>query len=106
MLVEKSIYAEAMDVAKKTAEETAVGDPVEEGRHIGPLVSQTQYDKVQALIQKGIDEGATLLAGGVGKPDGRNVGYFCKPTVFGNATNDMTIAREEIFGPVLTMIPF
>ena len=106
MLVEKSIYAEAMDVAKKTAEETAVGDPAEEGRHIGPLVSQTQYDKVQALIQKGIDEGATLLAGGVGKPDGRNVGYFCKPTVFGNATNDMTIAREEIFGPVLTMIPF
>ncbi|SNY90186.1 aldehyde dehydrogenase (NAD+) [Cohaesibacter sp. ES.047] len=106
MLVEKSIYEDAMQIAAKTAEETAVGDPSKEGGHIGPLVSQLQYDKVQALIQKGIDEGATLLAGGIGKPEGRNVGYFCKPTIFGNATNEMTIAREEIFGPVLTMIPF
>ena len=106
MLVEKSIYEEAMTVAAKVADETEVGDPTVEGRHIGPLVSQTQYDRVQGLIQKGIDEGATLLAGGTGKPDGRNVGYFSKPTVFGNATNQMTIAQEEIFGPVLTMIPF
>lgn len=106
MLVEQSIYEEAMAVAAKVAENTQVGDPSEEGRHIGPLVSQTQYDRVQSLIRKGIDEGATLLAGGIGKPDGHNVGYFCKPTVFGNATNEMTIAREEIFGPVLTMIPF
>ncbi|WP_319567137.1 aldehyde dehydrogenase family protein [Cohaesibacter marisflavi] len=106
MLVEKSVYDEAMQIAKAAAEATEVGDPAKDGRHIGPLVSQMQYDKVQALIQKGIDEGATLLAGGTGKPEGRNVGYFCKPTVFGNATNEMTIAREEIFGPVLTMIPF
>nr|WP_321526645.1 aldehyde dehydrogenase family protein [uncultured Cohaesibacter sp.] len=106
MLVEKSVYDDAMQIAKKVAENTAVGDPAEDGCHIGPLVSQMQYEKVQALIQKGIDEGATLLAGGTGKPEGRNVGYFCKPTVFGNANNQMTIAREEIFGPVLTMIPF
>lgn len=106
MLVAKSIYDEAMAIAAKVAEQTEVGDPSEEGRHIGPLVSATQYERVQGLIQTGIDEGATLLAGGVGKPEGRNVGYFCKPTVFGNANNDMTIAREEIFGPVLTMIPF
>lgn len=106
MLVEKSIYEEAMAVAAKVADSTQVGDPAKEGRHIGPLVSQTQYDRVQSLIQKGIDEGATLLAGGTGKPEGRNVGYFCKATVFGNATNDMTIAQEEIFGPVLTIIPF
>nr|WP_321458338.1 aldehyde dehydrogenase family protein [uncultured Cohaesibacter sp.] len=106
MLVEKSVYEQAMQIAKAAAEATQVGDPTEEGRHIGPLVSQMQYEKVQALIQKGIDEGATLLAGGTGKPEGRNVGYFCKPTVFGNATNEMTIAKEEIFGPVLTMIPF
>ena len=106
MLVEKSVYDKAMQIAKAAAEATEVGDPAKEGNHIGPLVSQLQYDKVQALIQQGIDEGATLLAGGTGKPEGRNVGYFCKPTVFGNATNEMTIAREEIFGPVLTMIPF
>ena len=65
-----------------------------------------QYERVQSLIQKGIDEGATLLAGGTGKPEGRNIGYFCKPTVFGDVNNDMTIAREEIFGPVLSIIPF
>ena len=106
MLVEKKVYEDAMQIAKAAAEETEVGDPAEDGAHIGPLVSQMQFDRVQSLIQKGIDEGATLLAGGTGKPEGRNLGYFCKPTVFGDANNDMTIAREEIFGPVLTMIPF
>ncbi|SNZ06698.1 aldehyde dehydrogenase (NAD+) [Cohaesibacter gelatinilyticus] len=106
MLVERSAYDQAKDIAAKVAEQTEVGDPAEEGRHIGPLVSALQYERVQTLIQKGIDEGATLLAGGVGKPEGRNVGYFCKPTVFGDVNNDMTIAREEIFGPVLSIIPF
>ncbi len=73
---------------------------------MGPLVSQAQYDKVQALIQTGIDEGARLVAGGVGRPEGFNRGYFVRPTVFADVTPDMTIAREEIFGPVLAMIPF
>ncbi len=73
---------------------------------IGPVVSEVQFEKIQGLIQKGIDEGATLVAGGTGRPDGLNAGYFVKPTVFGDVNNDMTIAREEIFGPVLSIIPF
>jgi aldehyde dehydrogenase (NAD+) len=73
---------------------------------MGPLVSQAQWDKVQGLIQTGIDEGARLVAGGVGRPEGLNRGYFVRPTVFADVTNDMTIAREEIFGPVLSIIPF
>lgn len=75
-------------------------------RAVSSGVSQVQFDKIQALIQAGIDEGATLVTGGTGRPDGLNVGYFVKPTVFGNVTNDMTIAREEIFGPVLTILPY
>ncbi len=106
MLVEKSIWDQAVDVAKRTGEAQKVGDPTEVGQHIGPLVSQMQYDKVQELIQAGIDEGATLLIGGTGKPDGMNRGYFVKPTIFADVTNDMRIAREEVFGPVLAMIPF
>lgn len=106
MLVEKSIWDKALDVAKATGEAQKVGDPTEDGNHIGPLVSQMQYDKVQALIQAGIDEGATLLVGGTGKPDGMNRGYFVKPTIFADVSNDMQIAQEEIFGPVLAMIPF
>jgi aldehyde dehydrogenase (NAD+) len=106
MLVERSVYDEAVEVAAETAKNCKVGDPAEEGNHIGPLVSQMQFDKVQALIQKGIDEGARLVAGGTGRPDGLNRGYFVKPTVFADVNNDMTIAREEIFGPVLAMIPF
>ena len=106
MLVERSVYDEAVEVAKKVAEATSVGDPSEEGNHIGPVVSQTQYDKVQGLIEKGLEEGAELVAGGPGRPDGFNSGYFVRPTVFANVNNDMTIAREEIFGPVLSMIPF
>ncbi|MDX1716045.1 MAG: aldehyde dehydrogenase family protein [Anderseniella sp.] len=106
MLVERSVYDEAVEVAAETARICKVGDPAEEGNHIGPLVSQMQFDKVQSLIQKGIDEGARLVAGGTGRPDGMNRGYFVKPTVFADVNNDMTIAREEIFGPVLAMIPF
>ncbi|GAB5469540.1 MAG: aldehyde dehydrogenase family protein [Rhodospirillales bacterium] len=106
MLVERSAYDQAVEVAAATAEKQAVGDPAEEGKHIGPLVSQAQFDKVQGLIQKGIEEGARLVAGGLGRPEGFNRGYFARPTVFADVTNEMTIAREEIFGPVLSMIPF
>ena len=106
MLVQRSIYDEAVKVAKRVGEATSVGDPTAEGNHIGPLVSHIQYDRVQTLIQAGIDEGAKVLVGGVGKPDGINEGYFTKPTIFANVNNDMRIAREEIFGPVVVMIPF
>jgi aldehyde dehydrogenase (NAD+) len=106
MLVEKSIWDQAVSVAKTVGETQTVGDPAEVGNHIGPLVSQMQYDKVQELIQAGIDEGATLLVGGTGKPDGMNRGYFVKPTIFADVSNDMRIAQEEVFGPVLAMIPF
>lgn len=106
MLVPDALYAEATKIAKQVAESIEVADPAKEGRHIGPLVSELQFDKVQALIQAGIDEGATLLAGGTGRPDGLTEGWFVKPTVFADVTNDMTIAREEVFGPVLAMIPY
>ncbi|WPZ35929.1 aldehyde dehydrogenase family protein [Thalassobaculum sp. OXR-137] len=106
MLVERSVYDEAVEVARATAEATAVGQPSEDGNHIGPLVSELQFTKVQDLIQAGIDEGARLVAGGTGRPEGFNRGYFVRPTVFADVNNDMRIAREEIFGPVLSMIPF
>jgi aldehyde dehydrogenase (NAD+) len=106
MLVERSIYERAVETAAQVAEQTRVASAHESGRHIGPLVSQAQFDKVQDLIQKGIDEGARLVAGGLGRPDGLNRGYFVRPTVFADVSNDMTIAREEIFGPVLSLIPF
>ncbi len=106
MLVERSRYDEAVEQAKEAAEATAVNSASKEGRHIGPLVSQMQYDKVQDLIQKGIDEGARLVTGGVGRPDGLNRGFYVRPTVFADCNNDMNIMREEIFGPVLSMMPF
>jgi len=106
MLVERSVYDQAVELARKEAEGTKVGDPAEEGDHIGPLSSSIQFEKVQKLIQKGIDEGARLVAGGPGRPEGFTEGDFVKPTVFADVNNDMTIAREEIFGPVLAMIPF
>ncbi|WP_430472850.1 aldehyde dehydrogenase family protein [Thalassospira lucentensis] len=106
MLVQRSIYDEAVKVAKKVGDAAKVGDPRVEGNHVGPLVSHIQYDRVQTLIQAGIDEGAKLLVGGVGKPDGMNEGYFAKPTIFADVNNNMRIAREEIFGPVVAMIPF
>ena len=106
MLVEKSLYNEAVERVKKFANNMKVGDPKKEGEHIGPVVSEVQYEKIQSLIQKGIDEGAKLVAGGVGKPDGINKGYFVKPTAFADVNNRMEIARTEIFGPVLSIIPF
>ena len=106
MLVEKSMYNEAVERLKKYTESFEVGDPTKEGEHIGPVISETQYNKIQTLIKKGIDEGAKLIAGGPGKPDGLEKGYFVKPTVFADVNNDMDIARTEIFGPVLSVIPF
>ena len=106
MLVEKSMYDEAVERVKKFANDMKVGDPKKEGEHIGPVVSEVQYKKIQSLIQKGIDEGAKLVAGGVGKPDGIDKGYFVKPTAFADVNNQMEIARTEIFGPVLSIIPF
>ena len=106
MLVEKSIYDEAIERLKKYTESFEVDDPKKEGEHIGPVISENQYNKIQTLIQKGIDEGAKLVAGGTGKPDGLDKGYFVKPTVFADVNNDMEVARTEIFGPVLSVIPF
>ena len=106
MLVEKSIYKEAIERLKKYATEFKVDDPNKEGDHIGPVISETQFKKIQVLIQKGIDEGAKLVAGGTGKPEGLNEGYYIKPTVFADVNNKMEIAKTEIFGPVLSVIPF
>jgi len=106
MFVERSAYDRAVEVAQATAEATKVDLPSKAGDHIGPLVSQVQFEKVQKLIQIGIDEGARLVAGGTGRPEGLNRGWFARPTVFADATPDMTIMREEIFGPVLAMMPF
>ena len=106
MLVEKSMYNEAIERLKKYTENFEVGDPKKEGEHIGPVISETQYNKIQTLIKKGIDEGAKLVAGGPGKPEGLDKGYYVKPTVFADVNNDMEIARTEIFGPVLSVIPF
>jgi len=106
MLVEKSMYDEAVERLKKYTENFEVGDPQKEGEHIGPVISETQYNKIQTLIKKGIDEGAELIAGGTGKPKGFEKGYFVKPTVFANVNNTMDIARTEIFGPVLSVMPF
>ena len=106
MLVERSIYERVLEIAKSTGESQQVGDPAEAGRHIGPVVSALQFERIQTLIKAGIDEGATLLVGGPGKPDGFETGYYVKPTIFCDVNNDMRIAREEIFGPVLSIIPF
>jgi len=106
MLVPNARMDEAAAIAKAAAQNVTVGDPKAEGVTIGPVVSATQFEKIQGLIQKGIDEGANLQAGGTGRPDGLNAGYFVKPTVFSHVTNDMTIAQEEIFGPVLSLIGY
>ena len=106
MLVERSRYDQAVEEAKEAAEATMVSTASEVGNHIGPLVSELQFSKVQDLIQKGIDEGARLVTGGVGRPEGLNRGYYVRPTVFADCHNDMQIMREEIFGPVLSMMPF
>ena len=106
MLVERSVYDQAVEEAIAAAAATEIADPALPGKHIGPVVSEMQYNKIQELIQVGIDEGARLIAGGTGKPEGLEQGYFVKPTIFADVNNDMRIAREEVFGPVLTMIPF
>ena len=106
MLVEKPMYDEAIKRLKKYTENFEVGDPKKEGEHIGPVISETQYNKIQTLIKKGIDEGAKLIAGGPGKPEGLDKGYFVKPTVFADVNNNMEVARTEIFGPVLSVMPF
>ena len=106
MLVPRDRLKEAAAIAGKRAESTTPGDPQGENTRMGPVVSATQWNKIQDLIQKGIDEGATLVAGGTGRPEGLDKGFYVKPTVFSDVNNDMTIAREEIFGPVLSIIPY
>ena len=106
LLVEKSCYDEVVEIARRAALETGVDDPEKEGDHIGPLFDQIQFDRVQAMIQVGIEEGANLIAGGLGRPEGFDSGWYVRPTIFADANNTMRIAREEIFGPVLTIIPF
>ena len=106
LLVERGCYDEVLEIARRAAENIAPGDPEQEGDHIGPLFDRIQFDRVQKMIEVGIDEGARLLAGGPGKPEGYETGWFVKPTIFADVSNSMRIAREEIFGPVLVVIPF
>ena len=106
MLVQRDIYDQAVETAAEVANAVTVGPASESGRHIGPVVNAVQWGKIQDLIQTGIDEGARLVAGGVGRPEGLNKGFYVRPTVFADVTPDMTIAREEIFGPVLSIMAF
>jgi aldehyde dehydrogenase (NAD+) len=106
LLVHTSQYAEALEALKGIFGGKPVGNPAEAGPHIGPVVNKSQYDKIQGLIAKGVAEGAELVVGGAGRVEGHEAGYYVKPTVFGNVNNQMTIAREEIFGPVLVVIPY
>jgi aldehyde dehydrogenase (NAD+) len=106
MLVERSYYDEAVEIATTVAQNHTVGDPATEGPHMGAMSSGLHYEKVQNMIDAGIKEGARLVAGGLGRPEGINKGFFVRPTVFADVTNEMTVGREEIFGPVLVMMPF
>ena len=106
MLVPKSRHDEAITIAKSALEKVKVGDPLDLNSNLGPLVSKNQFDKVQKLIKKGIEEGANLVAGGTGRPNGYEKGFYARPTIFGNVSNQMVIAKEEIFGPVLVIIPY
>jgi aldehyde dehydrogenase (NAD+) len=106
MLVQREVYDQAVATATEVAGLVEVAPAHETGRHIGPVVNEVQFNKIQALIQKGIDEGARLVAGGPGRPDGMDRGFYVQPTVFADVNNEMTIAREEIFGPVLSILPF
>jgi aldehyde dehydrogenase (NAD+) len=106
MLIEQSVYNEAVAIATRVAQETQLGDPMQKGAHLGPVVSKAHYDKIQGLIQVAIDEGAQLVAGGTGRADGFDRGYYVKPTIFAGVHNRMRIAQEEVFGPVLVLIPF
>lgn len=106
MLVPAALHDRAAAIARETAESVTVGDPTADGTRIGPVVSKAQWEKIQRLIQLGIDQGATLETGGPGRPDGLEKGYYVRPTVFSGVKNDMTISREEIFGPVLSILPY
>jgi aldehyde dehydrogenase (NAD+) len=106
MLVPRHMHDEVVRLARETAATVKVGDPLAEGTAVGPLVSRTQFERVQGYIQQGIDEGATLVTGGLGRPDGLDRGYYAKPTIFANVRSDMAIAQEEIFGPVLVILPY
>jgi aldehyde dehydrogenase (NAD+) len=106
MLVERSLYPRAVQVAAETAAAIRVAPAHLPGDHIGPVVNKRQWDQIQGYIAKGIDEGARLVAGGLGLPEGVNRGYFVRPTVFADVRPGMTIEREEIFGPVMCIIPF
>lgn len=106
LLVQRSVYDQAVEIARRVGSEVSVGNPEEAGEHIGPLVSDIQYGRVQTLIEAGIAEGAELLVGGPGKPVGFETGYYVKPTIFAGVNNQMRIARDEVFGPVLAIIPF
>lgn len=106
MLVPKARMADAIEIAKAAAAKASVGDPSDENTRLGPVVSELQFNKITALIEKGIEEGAELIVGGPGRPAGLDKGYFIQPTVFANVSNDMTIAREEIFGPVLSILGY
>jgi aldehyde dehydrogenase (NAD+) len=106
MLVPASKLEEVEAIAQRVGAAVLVGDPTSAKTYVGPVVSKLQFDRVEAYIQKGIDEGAKLVMGGPGRPEGIDHGYFVKPTIFSNVNNDMTIAREEIFGPVLCILPY
>ena len=106
MLVPASRIADAIEIARRTTEQVAVGAPDADGTAVGPVVSLAQFNKIQGLLEKGIEEGATVVVGGPGRPEGLETGYYVRPTVFANVTNDMAIAREEIFGPVISIIGY
>ncbi|AMN47983.1 aldehyde dehydrogenase [Steroidobacter denitrificans] len=106
MLVPARVYDKAVAIAKAAAGQPVIGNPKADGTTMGPVSNRRQFEKIQCLLQQGLDEGATLVAGGLGRPEGLEKGYFVKPTIFADVRNDMTIAREEIFGPVLVMIPY
>ena len=106
LLVQRPVYDKVLEIAERVGRNVHVGDPTQEGGHIGPLVSHIQYGRVQALIEAGIAEGARVLVGGAGKPEGFQTGYFVRPTIFADVNNTMRIAREEVFGPVLAIMPF
>ena len=105
LIVERACYGAVVEIARGAAEDTIVGDPKQEGDHIGPLFDKLQWDRVQAMIETGMGEGARLVIGGPGRPAGLNQGWYARPTVFADVSNDMEIARKEIFGPVLTILP-
>jgi aldehyde dehydrogenase (NAD+) len=105
-LIHKDQYDEAIEKLAEIFGSKEVGDPSQEGGHIGPVVNKSQFEKIQGLIQKGVEEGAKVAVGGPGLPEGKDKGYYVQPTVLRDVTNDMTVAREEIFGPVLVVIPY